>query len=642
MTEGMRYSIVLIASLFLFSCGGKKERKSLVQKKKFDIVHFSALTNWGQQNQKDKTIEFDYTDAILHGFVMPSIRQVQDGKFTFEFSVSNKSDSAAKFHYKIYYQNESYKFHELDSISGREHEFANENFYGSWLDTGIGFRETELIQPGKNVNITDSFQIAGNPRNEQICFKDGVNQRWKRNPRTGEYRFMLVVISDAAYKSKLIPEYISNISLTVNGRFQNPFYFFKYGAGSKSSEIAVVHAEERLMASARPDPGAGMFYNPYHFDYRMKRIKTEYLCDTDSQAYKNAAFEQFVHHIDYSTNLENIPVIADVSGSNYTRRDYNWNRSFYRREELISTPPNAPMYPCETVVSDPVRKVITIRNPGVTYGNWKKENVGIITRHGLAYGKYRMKCKLTRQLNDHNVWNGITNAIWMIYQSGEDWNLRRACRKEGYMENYYGGRNDNRVSRVGYSEIDFEILKTPDYCPDQYFPPVYKNPAPNRFNQSSWNVPWPQDIMDTDDKLSVSCTNWDMACWEPSKYGVGCNPISYQGQVFNSHRWDHWYRAITQKKQVSDKEMFGGPYYYFEIDWRPEEIIWRIGPEPDQMFIVGYMNKDITSIPNNQMLMIVTQEFHNTQWWPGSPYHQQYIPFPEKDLVGEIYELVIE
>jgi hypothetical protein len=58
--------------------------------------------------------------------------------------------------------------------------------------------------------------------------------------------------------------------------------------------------------------------------------------------------------------------------------------------------------------------------------------------------------------------------------------------------------------------------------------------------------------------------------------------------------------------------------------------------------VVGYEDFTITSIPNNQMLLIVTQEFHNTKWWIGSPFSQDNIPFPKNDIVGEIFEVTIE
>ena len=171
---------------------------------------------------------------------------------------------------------------------------------------------------------------------------------------------------------------------------------------------------------------------------------------------------------------------------------------------------------------------------------------------------------------------------------------------------------------------------------------MFKIPTPDPKNESSWNIPWPEEITRHDADITVACTNWDMACWEPENFSVACTPLTYEGQTFETHRWDHWYRALTEKTYAPDDSLFAGPYYYFEIEWKPAEIIWRIGPEPDQMRVVGYMNDAVTSIPNNQMVMIITQEFHNTKWWPGSPYQQSNIPFPLNDIFGEIYEIVVE
>jgi hypothetical protein len=340
--------------------------------------------------------------------------------------------------------------------------------------------------------------------------------------------------------------------------------------------------------------------------------------------------------------MDNIPVIADILKDNYSKMDYNWNRSFYSKEELIPTILQTSKHPCATVFSDPIEKKIIIKNPKTEFGEWKKESVGIITRHGFTYGKYRVKVKLTELLNKNNVWNGLTNAIWLITQGGGEWNFRRNCNKDGYMATYWGGPNDKRIPAVDYSEIDFEILKTPPYCPDNVFPPVFKNSGDNAKNNSSWNVPFPEEITNSDGSIIVACTNWDMACHEPKNFGVGCHPVPYQNQIFEAHRWDHNYRALTEKKEESDDELFGGDYYYFEIDWRPTEIIWRIGSEPNKMRVVGYMNDQVTSIPNNQMLLIITQEYHNTKWWPGAPYSQDNLPFPLNDIPGEIYDLTIE
>jgi hypothetical protein len=158
---------------------------------------------------------------------------------------------------------------------------------------------------------------------------------------------------------------------------------------------------------------------------------------------------------------------------------------------------------------------------------------------------------------------------------------------------------------------------------------------------AAWDLPYP-GTMSKKDEIMVCCTNWDMACWQPDFFDVGCQDVAYNGTTFTAHRWDHWYKAITSKTPASDNALFGGPYYYFQIVWKPEEIIWKIGPERDQLQVVGYMNAGMTSIPNNQMLLIISQEFHSTAWWPGSPFRQGYIPFPASNIRGEVLEITIE
>lgn len=637
--------LILFLTCIIHACKPNFSSKLAGENDFFVLSDFDVLTNYQPENKKElKSIELDYFNAMDEGFIIPTGRQISGGYFTFSFSVKNKSDKAQKYAYKIYYQNESYKFQEIDSLTGKEHEYAHENFYGSWEDSTIEFKITGSIPAdGEFHQVSDSIRIVGNPRNEEMCFDHGVNKRWKRNPRVGTYGFLLAVSLSDSTSLNTIPAHIKNICLQDGNKYQSPYYFFNHGNGAKSKSVLTQSSKTSLKVIARPDLGSGMYIKGGHFNEDTLNAYSRSDCASDTALFRTAAFAQFIHYIDASTNLENIPEIKDVLHGNYTKRDYNWNRSFYSREDLISTTPRTASVPCQTVYSDPVNKKIVIHNPKSEPGKWRKENVGIISRHGMAYGKVRVKAKLTELLNKDNMWNGLTNAIWMINQEGEgDWNLRRACRKEGYMATYWGGRNDKRVNRVGYSEIDFEILKTPAYCPEQTFPPVYKLPVPNPYDEASWNVSWPDEIMAHDGDITVACTNWDMACWEPEKFGVGCNTISYKDQTFDLHRWDHWYRALTEKTYAPDDSLFGSDYYYFEIDWRPTEIIWRIGPEADRMRVVGYMNDKVTSIPNNQMVMIITQEFHNTKWWPGSPYQQSNIPFPLNDIFGEIYEVVIE
>ena len=637
----IRRNILLLSLLpaLVISCGQTTNSAESVSEE-FMIRDFNPLSNWKQGS----ALYLDYTEAMVFGFYIPTIRQVDDGLFHAGFQIKNTSNTPKKFYYKIYYQNESYKFPERDlADSARQHPDAWENFYGSWEDTGVMFAETSEIPCDNEYHAVETkFRIVGNPRNEKRYFSQDKNERWRRNPRVGEYSFMLVVTSGENIRQKLIPESVSDIGKQEETGFVNPYFYFLYGPGKILPNTLVQKFPVNLKVIANPDPGAGIYMNPNAFSKETaEKFKAEN-CSQAPELYNLAAFEQFVHYVDPSTKLNNIPVIADILNGSYSRLDYNWSKRFYRKEELIATTSRVTTRPCETVVSDPVNHKITMRNPKSEFGNWQKQNVGVITRHGMTFGKYTVKCKLTELLNKQNMWNGLTNAIWLITQSQEEWNYRRNCTKGGYMANYYGGSQDQRVKNVGYSEIDFEILKTVPYCPSWMLPPAYIHGIEDQHNVQNWNVPFPEEILADDDKIMVSCTNWDMACWQPSDFHDGCYPVHYQNTTLWAHRWDKDYRALTQKTPEPDNELFGSAFYYFQIDWQPDKIIWRIGPSKEKLRVVGYMDNTVTSIPNNQMLLIITQEFHNTKWWIGSAYSQDNIPFPKEDYVGEIYELIIE
>ncbi len=641
-----------MSTVFIYSCSNNNmQNDAILSNDIFEIKNFYPITNYfidttGTENKDlndNKMIFVDYNNAI-DGIVIPNISQTADTQgFSFEFSIKNKTDKPQTFYYKIYYQNESYKFPELDTNTSKQHIFAHENFYGSWQDVSTGFKQSnEIPSDGNFYKISDFFKISGNPRAEEKYFENGINHKWKRNPRVGNYKFMIVVTTKDIVEKHIIPDYICNISKLFEGNFVNPFYYFLYGEGASIENTIIYKASTYLKVIAKPDLDKGIYINPNEFPKNKNLQYFTDLCGQNEDIYKNSPFQQFIHYVDASTKMYNIPLIKDVTGGDYTLKDYNWNKRFIPKEELIGITPTTAKYPCQNIFSDTENNKIVLINPASEFGKWEKQNTGVITRHGFVYGKYTIKCKLTELLNVHDMWNGITNALWLISQSGSEWNHRRDCNKEGYMETYWGGTEDKRVKNVGYSEIDFEILKTSPYCPSYSFPPAFPYGVSDNKNIYSWNIPQPDELLKHKGQITVACTNWDMACMEPVDFGAGCRPIKYKSRTFESHRWDNNYRALTQKSWANDNELFGSNYYYFQIDWRPQEIIWRIGPEKDKLEVVGYMNNTVTSIPNNQMLLIITQEFHNTKWWPGTPYSQDNIPFPAKELKGEIYEITIE
>ncbi|MEO7081412.1 MAG: hypothetical protein ABIY71_07790, partial [Flavobacteriales bacterium] len=409
-----------------------------------------------------------------------------------------------------------------------------------------------------------------------------------------------------------------------------------HGPGGKIPQVTVLEAKDRLKVSARPPLGTGIYVE------ETEGISTEAFsdrCGQTNELRQQAPFQQFIHYVDPSTQFENIPLIADVLGNEYTPGDHDFNRSFFPENRMVSLRPMTTRMPCETVRSNPDNNTIELRNPASMPNDLRKENVGVRSRSGLMYGNYSIKCKLTPLLNDSDMWVGLTNAIWLIYQ-GAPGNHRRACTKDGYMANYYGGDGDQRVPHVDYAEIDFEILKTPLYCPDATFPPLRPQQVAVPGNRANWQRPKNDGV--PAGMITVACTNWDMACHSPIKFASGCDGITHEGQTFFSHRWDENYRALTQKIYEPDAELFRGDHYWFQIDWKPESITWRIGPDLDHLREVGYMDSTITSISDVQMQLIVTQEFHNTKWWPGSPYDQGYIPFAAKAYTGVIQEVIIE
>ena len=573
-------------------------------------------------------LELDHTHSLDSGFIVPPPSPV-GGYFHVHFKLRDPLERA--FRYAIFYQNTSYAFPNTD-LGGGQHPNAWENFYGSWEPGGDAFHRI-AASAGKEIIVTDSFRIAGDPRAEDRFRVEGRRMRWARNPRVGRYEFMLVVMPEDLYAK--LPPSTTDIRVQDTESYVDPFWYYVDGPGARDEAITVHRFNEQLHLTARPDLGSGIFARPSE---GLTSDAFNELCGNTPGLEASAPFEQFIHYVDGSTRFENIPLIADVLGNEFTPDDHDHYAVYFPPDRMIPTLPATTRSPCSTVRSDPEGHYIELRNPRSSFGDERKENVGVRSRNGLLYGRHRIKCALTPLLNDSGMWVGLTNAIWLIYQ-GAPGNLRRICSKDGYMATYWGGPDDDRVPQVDYAEIDFEILKTPPYCPDNAFPPFRAQTWTDHGDRNSWSR---KSSDPRRDLITVACTNWDMACHDPEGFDVGCHPLVWGDSTFLNHRWDHDYRAVTQKSDALDKELFDGEHYWFEIDWRPTEIIWRIGPDPDHMRVVGYMNDQVTSIPNVQMQLIVTQEFHNTKWWPGSPFDQGFVPFPAKDYVGRILEVVIE
>lgn len=618
------------------------------------ILEFTPITE--HSNTEMVEYEVNLENGVFSGLELP----FNDSVFTFSVSIDNPNNN--KLYYKIYYKNTSYAFED-------NHPLSHENFYGSWENTSTTFKEC------KSQEISDTFRIVGNPRNEKKYFgkefpekitpkdiknaqkpifnnpewlanveqkakenqrtleeqlycealwlikanREGEgdeNHRERRNPRMGIYEFMIVVCDSTALEE--IPDYVKNISLTKDdGTFENPFNYFLYGKGKKINGVYTLVAKQRLKAKARFNLSKGVYVNRENFPGSSFNIyKDNSKVGDDDSLYLYAQFEEYYHSINTNRWIDQIESIEDLNELSLDK---------YKKNKLIQKRKVHPFitdYPGKNIKVG--KDFIEMINPGSKdLTDARKVSTGIRSRIGFTYGKFRAKVKFPPLLNKYKVWNGLTNAFWLIYQSDSPWNERRES-KTGFVKNNYNEQESERVNKTNYSEIDIEMVKTSKYwgVEEEEFDKNY-NPQNNN-------------------NFIFAATNWDLACNDNGFIDKALHfSKKYDKNTFTYHRWDRNYRALTSRVEVSN-DIFLAPYYYYEIEWTPTEIIWRIGPDEKHMQVVGYMNETFTTIPNNQMLPIFTQEFHYSEFWPPIIFEQGLIPYSKEDLRGRIYELTIE
>ena len=652
----------------------------------FEVIDFNPLANYSKFSDTLE-LNMDLSNAIVDGISLPS-DSASDKYFSIRFKIKNNGSESRKYYYKVYYQNESYKIEEFISAKGGKdyNPKSTRNFYGSWLGKNISFHETALI-PNNNefYEIVDSIRIVGNPRNEEPLFgqknqyrpildsdiepvirnikntpewlskinekaianniplseqlvldakwmvlnsrqEDKINLRWRRNPRTGYYGFLLVVTDENDQSD--IPDYIKNITLkdSITENYMNPYYYFLHDPSAKRENTVVVESKNLLKTKAKIEPDNGIYINPSRFVDGIDESELNEQCGISEKYFNNAHYEQFIHYINYDYELNNIPYSYDVVNDNYTQAQYHADSIKYRKSGLLKDHVKITENPGKTVGYDKERNALFMKNPG-NYNNneFRKENVGLKTRVGFTYGKIKAKIHFPEMISDDYVWNGLTCAFWLINQGPGEWNQRSTC-ETGYIPKHITAKSDSdRVKSNTYSEIDIEIVKTSKYWTKSSYGGREDYPREDALN----------------DNVIITTTNWDLSCRDPENFNLGVRKLEYENDEFHAHRWHKWYKALTTKYEYPQSKTLGKILYY-EIDWQPDKIIWSIGEDKDNMKIIGYMDDSYTKIPDNQMVAVMIQEFHYALWWPVAPFSQDFVPFPKNDIIGYIYEIEIE
>jgi|GEM_PF-237034 len=459
--------------------------------------------------------------------------------------------------------------------------------------------------------------------------KEKKNLRARRNPRMGNYSFKLVIVSEEELAN--LPASVVDISKTdeLHQSYLNPFFYFNehnYIADLQNS--FVLDAQQSLNAKIRMSGQKGVYIDPLKL--RSPNADKSYYTEkanSSDQLFKEAEFEQYFHVINRDYELKNVPILADVIGDNYTQNEFKKNMKKYPLDDRPISHTKITSSPGKTVFYNDSMEAIQILNPAnESLVNASKENVGVATRIGLSYGKFTAKIRFPKMLSDSNVWNGLTCAFWLFSDAMSEWNQRDICEKDGYLAKGAKKYSTDYSPTSSYSEIDIEIVKTSKHWPKTSYGGIEDYPIDDPQNNRN---------------LMVTTTNWDMACKDPKGIHQGLVPIEYAGKTFQPHRWDFWYQAATTKHEYPHDKTVGEDFYY-QIEWKPNEIIWRIGPSKDKMDVIGYINDHYSKIPNNQMIAITTQEFHYALWWPLAPFDQNNVPYPSEDINGYVYYVEVE
>jgi hypothetical protein len=641
-----------------------------------EVASFNMFNNYNLSSDT-LIMEMDLSQGPFHGITLPSdsASELRD-YFHFNFEVRNVEENK-RFFYKLYYRNISYKHSDL-----RDDEFnlkSSENFFGSWSGIDVpNYKLTDIVESKTSITIHDSIKIMGNPFNDERFFgpnpksnkisnadvekmesyirslptwlqsieektqdtknslekqirldaiwtlrnsqsKDTANLRFRNNPRVGLYEFMLVVGSESVLES--LPEFALNHTLIdpEYGVRSNPFYFFT--EAQKKYDIVVKTANQHLRTFAILKPDYGLYYDKLDFEIPY----TGEDCQNDLTAFEKAHFIQYLNSPVMDSSLNNIDQMLDVVNKMSLDQFNGWAKNSNRNDNSFVTVPNKP---CENAAYNSEENALLVINPGNSEKPFRKENGGIEGRFGFTFGKFKALIDFPEILSDEHVWNGVTCAFWLKFLSLDEWNNRDVCEAgEGYVLEYLEKNNTEREARAAYSEIDIEIVKASNYWP------------PLSYNGYADTVEF--DNPSSNHDLIISCTNWDLACKDPSQFGVGAKSFNAGENTYFMHRWGDWYKALTSKNAYPHDKTVGQPLWY-EIDWGPTSITWRIGKSREEMEQICYMDSSITKIPNNAMNPVVSQEFHYGHWWPTSPFQQGDIPYPEKDIVGKVIEIRIE
>lgn len=500
-----------------------------------------------------------------------------------------------------------------------------------------------------------------------------------RNPQVGEYSFMLMastVVSE-------VPDHIIDISkktitCSIPG-FENPFaYFDPAGAGAVLPNTKILEAEntlkmyiEPLLSSVQKFDNGDLTTNiitnrgdVLHTDGANGEANISPCSEFMAYPYKDkftgyGVWDDKIH--DY------VPVLADIVGDNWTQMDYTWHRNFVDRstdpdfKETIRAINDYRHVDGATPVPSGGNGELHLTIPGHTWDDLTdedemvkytsptgsvenlpvRESPTVTLRYPLTYGKYRAKIEFPEILSDNDVFNGITCAFWFFGGGG------RRC--------------DNDVH-----EFDIELYPAaPPNTNDPtgwftYGPPRIPNSNHPQLPDQYDHLDWSPNVSYANQDIRVDISMFDYRNFESNCNCVHQvpNPIDPVGgipagvippmtvQTSNGQNFDSWRNpnpaepgriAIKQASRMNHDDMFGKDFWY-EIEWTPTEVFYRIGPTENNMQLVGYMDGTQVKLPEAAEDLIINIEFLGN----ADTYATDDIPFNSEPITAKIKKVIIE
>ncbi len=358
--------------LSLFSCDNQNKTEEAI----WDV----QTLNFDAKN----SFVLDYKDAFYNGFQVPSKFQTPSDKLIIKYRVNNTFEGAKNLYYKLYYQNESYKFDEVSGALSRYNPLCEENFYGSYPNTAIGFKKISNVEDEDVITIVDSIKIVGNPRNEKKYFnfdthrlntdtisekviqrkvneirnnpdwfksikekatsnkigleeqlradaiwvlkdESQINNRWQRNLRTGRYSALIVVVTEQQLQA--LPEYIKDISKQSEGKYINPYYYFLYGEGKNLTHKKVIDTFVNVKADVPLD--RGVFVKLQNED---DTLHFNNVVNNHNDTYTQAALEYYRNVRTKDEMVHNINHLSSDFYENYTVENYKSDSVKYQKD----------------------------------------------------------------------------------------------------------------------------------------------------------------------------------------------------------------------------------------------------------------------------------------------------------------------